>query len=110
MVQARKKSKELDHYLKSVISGVPKKLDSFIEGSDKSMTYYTGNWATDVADNFTEKQSEKIFKTMSKYMNNNSLQFFQKKNKNIEIGTWSEYGENAPESISSYDYIVIRKA
>ena len=56
------------------------------------------------------KQSEKIFKTMSKYMNNNDLQFFQKKNKNIEIGTWSEYGENAPESISSYDYIVIRRA
>ena len=110
MAQVRKKSKELDHYLKSVISGVPKKLDSFIEGSDKSMTYYTGNWATDVADNFTEKQSEKIFKTMSKYMSNDNLQFFQRKNKNIEIGTWSEYGENQPESISSYDYIVIRKA
>ena len=30
--------------------------------------------------------------------------------KNIEIGTWSEYGENPPESISSYDYIVIRRA
>ena len=57
MQQARKKSKELDHYLKSVISGVPRKLDSFIEGSDKSMTYYTGNWATDVEYNFTEKQS-----------------------------------------------------
>ena len=110
MAQVRKKSKELDHYLKSVISGVPKKLDSFIEGSDKSMTYYTGNWATDVADNFTEKQSEKIFKTMSKYMNNDNLQFFQRKNKNIDIGTWSEYGENEPESITSYDYIVIRRA
>ena len=47
---------------------------------------------------------------MSKYMNNDSLQFFQKKNKNIEIGTWSEYGENEPESITSYDYIVIRRA
>ena len=47
---------------------------------------------------------------MSKYMNNNSLQFFQKKNKNIEIGTWSEYGENALfRVISSYDYIVIRR-
>ena len=110
MVQVRKKSKELDHYLKSVISGVPKKLDSFIEGSDKSMTYYTGNWASDVADNFTEKQSEKIFKIMSKYMNNDNLQFFQRKNKNIDIGTWSEYGENEPESITSYDYIVIRRA
>ena len=110
MQQVRKKSKELDHYLKSVISGVPKKLDNFIEGSDKSITYYTGNWATDVADNFTEKQSEKIFKNMSKYINNNNLQFFQRKNKNIEIGTWSEYGENEPESITSYDYIVIRRA
>ena len=47
-----------------------------------------------LSNNFTEKQSEKIFKTMSKYMNNSNLQFFQKKNKNIEIGTWSEYGEN----------------
>ena len=110
MAQVRKKSKELDHYLKSVISGVPKKLDSFIEGSDKSMTYYTGNWASDVADNFTEKQSEKIFKIMSKYMNNDNLQFFQRKNKNIDIGAWSEYGENEPESITSYDYIVIRRA
>ena len=109
MQQVRKKSKELDHYLKSIISAVPRKLDNFIEGSDKTMTYYTGNWATDVLNNFTEKQSEKIFKTMSKYMDNNGLQFFQKKNKNIEIGTWSEYGENEPESISSYDYIVIRR-
>ncbi len=109
MPQARK-SKELDHYLKNLISGVPKKLDNFIKSNDKKMTYYTGNWATDVLNNFTEKQSEKIFKSMSKYMNNNNLQFCQKKNKNIEIGTWSEYGENPPESISSYDYIVIRRA
>jgi len=109
MAQARK-SKELDHYLKSVINSVPKKLDNFIDSTDNKMTYYTGNWSTDVANNFTEKQSEKIFKTMSKYMDNDNLQFFQKKNKNIEIGTWSEYGENAPESITSYDYIVIRRA
>ena len=109
MAQARK-SKELDQYLKNVISGVPKKLDHFINSNESKMTYYTGNWATDVGNNFTEKQSEKIFKTMSKYMSNDNLQFFQKKNKNIDIGTWSEYGENEPESITSYDYIVIRRA
>lgn len=109
MAQARK-SKELDHYLKSVISSVPKKLEDFIDSNESKMTYYTGNWSTDVCNNFTEKQSEKIFKTMSKYMNNSNLQFFQKKNKNIEIGTWSEYGENPPETITSYDYIVIRRA
>ena len=34
---------------------------------------------------------------MSKYMNNNSLQFFQKRNKNIKIGTWSEY-ERPPDN------------
>jgi len=104
------KSKELDHYLKSVISGVPKKLDHFLAGNEKAMTYYTGNWSTDVANNFTEKQSEKIFKNMSKYIDRPELQFFQRKNKNIEIGTWSEYGENEPESISSYDYIIIKRA
>ena len=109
MATARK-TKELDHYLKAVINKIPDQIDRFIDGEQPQMTYYTGNWASDVADNFTEKQSEKIFKTMSKYMSNNSLQFFQRKNKNIEIGTWSEYGENPPESISSYDYIVIRKA
>ena len=110
MAQVRKKSKELDHYLKNVISGVPKKLDHFINSNESKMTYYTGNWATDVGNNFAEKQSEKIFKTMSKYMSNDNLQFFQRKNKNIDIGTWSEYGENEPESITSYDYIVIRRA
>mgnify|MGYP000373215572 CR=1 FL=1 len=110
MKQVRKKSKELDHYLKTVINGVPKKIESFISSNEKSITYYTGNWAEDVANNFTEKQSEKIFKNMTKYMKADELQFFQRKNKNIEIGTWSEYGENMPESISSYDYIIVRKA
>ena len=109
MAQARK-TKELDHYLKAVINKIPDQIERFIDGDQPKMTYYTGNWATDVLNNYTEKQSEKIFKTMSKFMSNPNLQFFQRKNKNIEIGTWSEYGEQEPESISSYDYIVIRKA
>jgi len=104
-----KKSKELDHYLKSIISSVPTKLDHFLNGDENKMTYYTGNWATDVLNNFTEKQSEKIFKKMSNYMTKENVQFVQKKNKNIEIGTWSEYGENEPETISSYDYIIIKQ-
>ena len=52
MAQQRTKSKELDHYLKSVISGVPKKLDHFLSGNESKMTYYTGNWSTDVCNNF----------------------------------------------------------
>jgi len=108
MATARK-TKELDHYLKAVINKIPDQIERFIDGDQPKMTYYTGNWATDVLNNYTEKQSEKIFKKMSKYMNNKDLMFVQRKNKNIEIGTWSEYGENPPETISSYDYIIIRR-
>ena len=108
MAQARK-TKELDHYLKAIINKIPNQIDRFIEGDQPKMTYYTGNWATDILNNYTEKQAEKIFKKMSKYMNNKDLMFCQRKNKNIEIGTWSEYGENPPETISSYDYIIIRR-
>ena len=108
MAQARK-TKELDHYLKAIINKIPNQIDRFIEGDQPKMTYYTGNLATDVLNNYTEKQAEKIFKKMSKYMNNKDLMFVQRKNKNIEIGTWSEYGENPPETISSYDYIIIRR-
>ena len=108
MAQARK-TKELDHYLKAIINKIPNQIDRFIEGDQPKMTYYTGNWATDGLNNYTEKQAEKIFKKMSKYMNNKDLMFCQRKNKNIEIGTWSEYGENPPETISSYDYIIIRR-
>ena len=108
--QVKRKSKELDHYLKSVISDVPAKIDHFTNGTDKQMTYYSGNWATDVCNNFTEKQSEKIFKNMSKYMDRDDLQFFQRRNKDIKIGTWSEYGENEPETITSFEYIIVRKA
>ena len=104
-----RKSKELDHHLKSIIDAVPAKLEKFANGMDKKMTYYTGNWQTDVLNNYTLKQSEKIFKKMSKFMDNPNLQFFQKRNKPIEIGTWSEYGEQKPETIYSYEYIVVRK-
>ena len=112
MAQARRKSKELDHYLKSVITGVPKKINDFIDEAKvgQSMIYYTGNWATDVSANFTEKQSERIFRNMARIADSGYLKFFQRKRRNIEIGTWSVYGENPPESISYYDYIVIRSA
>ena len=108
-----RKVKELDPYIKARVGEAMLKLEGLIKPSNlpgTSRVYYTGNWSTDVANNITEKQSEKKINNMSKYIDRPDLQFFQKKNKNIEIGTWSEYGENEPESISSYDYIVIRKA
>ena len=110
MSQVRRKSKELDHYLKSVINKVPNKISSFVNEAKvgDTMIYYTGNWASDVSDNFTEKQSEKIFKNMAKIVASGNVQFVQRKKKPIKIGTWSVYGENPPQSISYYDYIVIR--
>jgi predicted transcriptional regulator len=106
----KRKVKELDHHLKSIIDGVPESITNFRDNKlESKMTYYTGNWATDVCNNYTEKQSEKIFKKMAKIMDDPKLAFFQKKNKDIQIGTWSEYGEQKPETITSYEYIVMRK-
>jgi hypothetical protein len=102
-----RQTKELDHYLKRIIDLVPDKIQNFIDGNEKSMVYYTGSWAKDIYDNYTEKQSQKIFKTMDKF--NDKVMFFQRRNKDIKIGTWSEYGENPPQSIANYDYIVMRK-
>ena len=47
---------------------------------------------------------------MAKIVASGNVQFVQRKKKPIKIGTWSVYGENPPQSISYYDYIVIRKA
>ena len=95
MTQTRK-SKELDHYLKSVINSVPTKLESFMSSEDKKMTYYTGNWATDVLNNYTEKQAQKIFDNANQYRD--KLDFFQIKLKD----TYEDYNEN---TLQAYDYI-----
>tara|TARA_A200000159_G_C7028133_1_gene216789 strand:- start:10 stop:330 length:321 start_codon:yes stop_codon:yes gene_type:complete len=105
-----RKTKELDHHLKHIINNVPIKLEQFETNSEKKMTYYTGNWSTDVANNFTEKQSEKIFKKMKKIMDNNpNIVFTQKRMKPIEVGTWSEYGEQEAHSITGFEYIVMKR-
>jgi len=105
-----RKVKELDHHLKSIIDNVPTKIMDFRDTKlESKMTYYTGNWATDIMNNYTEKQAEKIFKKMAKIMDDPKLAFVQKKNDPIKIGTWSEYGEKPEEIITSYSYIVLRK-
>ena len=95
-----RKTKELDHHLKHIINNVPIKLERFEDSKEKNYATYTGNWATDVMNNFTEKQSEKIFKKMAKIMNNNpNVVFVQKRMKPIEVGSWSEYGEQEVSTI-----------
>ena len=73
-------SKEIDGYLKSLIKDVPDKLDRFYTSNEKSMVYYVGNFAEDVMNNFTEKQSEKLFKKIRGYHDN--YIFVQRKLKN----------------------------
>ena len=105
-----RKTKELDHHLKHIINNVPINLEKFIDSNKSKVTYYTGNWAKDVLDNFTEKQSEKIFKKMAKIMNNNpNVVFVQKRMKPIKVGTWSEYGEQEASTILGYEYYAIKR-
>ena len=85
-------SKEIDGYLKSLIKDVPDKLDRFYTSNEKSMVYYVGNFAEDVLNNFTEKQSEKLFKKIRTYRDN--YIFVQRKLKN---------------DLDGYEYIVAKK-
>ena len=60
----RRKVKELDPYLKGRIGEALIQLQELHKPSNRSGTsrvYYTGNWAKDVYDNFTDKQAATIF-------------------------------------------------
>ena len=105
-----RKTKELDHHLKHIINNVPINLEKFIDSNESKFTYYTGNWAKDVLDNFTEKQSEKIFKKINKMMSANAnIVFVQKRMKPIKVGTWSQYGEQEAHDITGFEYIAIKR-
>jgi|TARA_B110000285_G_scaffold131973_1_gene148119 hypothetical protein len=80
MNAVRKKSKELDPYLKGRIGEARIILEELSKPSNlpgTSKIYYTGNFRKDVLDNYTEIQSEKIFESMLKYRN--ILDLFQSK-------------------------------
>ena len=65
----------------------------------------------DVLDNFTEKQSEKIFKKIKKMMSANpNIMFVQKRMKPIHVVSWSQYGEQEPHDITGFEYIAIKRA
>ena len=75
-----RKVKELDPYIKARVGEALLKLEGLIKPSNRSGTsrlYYTGNWAKDIYDNYTEKQAETIFKKVEKLKPN--LTFFQSK-------------------------------
>jgi hypothetical protein len=95
MSEVRKKSKELDHYLREKIGEAIIQIREINKPSNLPGTqklYYTGNWSKDIYDNFTEKQAEKIFENVEKLKN--GLTFFQVKIpsfKDSEGEEWSGY-------------------
>ena len=94
--------KELDPYLRGRIGEARIQLENLIKPSNPSGTkrsYYLGNFRKDVLDNFTEKQSIKIFKAMEKL--HDYVHLFQKKVPSFTDADGVEW--------SGYEYIAIKK-
>ena len=74
----RRKVKELDPYLKGRIGEALIQLEELKKPSNvigTSKVYYTGNWAKDVYDNFTDKQAAVIFSKVAKMKDGLSLSY-----------------------------------
>ena len=75
-----RKVKELDPYIKARVGEALIQLTELTKQSNSTGTsklYYTGNWAKDIYDNYTEKQAEVIFKKVDDLKS--KLTFFQSK-------------------------------
>ena len=98
----KRKVKQIDPYLKSKIGEARLTLMNLEKPSNKVGTqrvYYTGNFQEDVLNNYTEKQSQKIFKEFAKFRE--TLDFFQAKIK--------PFTDSEGEVFSGYDYIAVKK-
>ena len=94
--------KELDPYLRARIGEARFNLEQLIKPSNPTGTkrvYYLGNFRKDVLDNFTEKQSNKIFASMEKL--HKYVHLFQKKVPSFFDADGVEW--------SGYEYIAIKK-
>jgi len=99
MPQVRKKSKEIDHYVKQHVGEALIQLRELSKPSNRSgvsRVYYTGNWVNDIYNNYTEKQAQKIFDNANQYRD--KLDFFQVKLKD----TYEDYNEK---TLQAYDYV-----
>ena len=99
MPQVRKKTKEIDHYVKQNVGEALLQLRELVKPSNKSgvsRVYYTGNWVNDIYNNYTEKQAQKIFDNANQYRD--KLDFFQVKLKE----TYEDYNEN---TLQAYEYV-----
>jgi len=99
MPEVRKKSKEIDHYVKQNVGEALLQLRELSKPSNKSgvsRVYYEGNWVRDIHNNYTEKQAQKIFDNISQYKD--KLDFFQKKLDYV-------YDDKDESPIQAYEYI-----
>ena len=88
-----RKVKELDPYIKSRVGEALIQLGELLKSSNRpgtSRLYYTGNWAKDIYDNYTEKQAETIFKKVEKFKPH--LTFFQSKLESFKDEDGKEWG------------------
>ena len=99
MEKVRKKSKEIDHYVKQNVGEALLQLRELSKPSNRSgvsRVYYTGNWVNDIYNNYTEKQAQKIFDNAYQYRD--KLDFFQVKLND----TYEDYNEK---TLQAYDYV-----
>jgi hypothetical protein len=99
MEKVRKKSKEIDHYVKQNVGEALLQLRELSKPSNRSgisRVYYTGNWVNDIYNNYTEKQAQKIFDNANQYRD--KLDFFQVKLND----TYEDYNEK---TLQAYDYV-----
>jgi len=97
-----RKVKELDPYIKARVGEALLKLEGLIKPSNLSGTsrlYYTGQWAKDVYDNYTNKQAAVIFKKVEKLTSSNNT---------IQINMALNYGSRQ-EIINSLNKLLKKK-
>ena len=99
MEKVRKKSKEIDHYVKQHIGEAYIQIRELAKPSNKPGTqkvYYEGNWIRDIHNNYTDKQAQKIFDNVAQYKDR--LDFFQ-----VKLNYTYEDKDGSP--IQAYEYI-----
>jgi len=107
MKQEKKQKKFKDPFLKPIIQQSLDTIEEVINDNKpgEQTIYYSGNFQEDILNNFSQRQSEKIFKKMREFMDNDKLSFFQRK---VHMKNVEELDETK-EPISYYEYIVAKR-
>ena len=97
-----------DSYIKPLILEAVNKVEDFTKNKRKGeqIVYYEGNFQEDVLNNFSNKESEEIFNTMKKHLNDYRLIFLQKK---IKINDVNNQISELNEPKHYFSYIVSKR-